>query len=338
MEKLNGPLAESLARHRDELNRRFAARQQAGAAIDGAGFLEHLATTVDPIVRALAQVLPERVDLVVSDLYDLSLALFATKWLGPEVKNPAVRDAWQRLLPRVPILVAREPGRLVGSVSNAMIKLAGAPGVRTHAWLDRLTAMAPSCPNVATLLNCGKIVAWQAGMAHYRDGALATVAELDAPLAAASLGLKAESIDKLNVVIERLRKDPWLTPSQAIDAELQPRSMRIVRRAGGFSGFGGPLLRPPKVSIGDGEFVVSDGERSWRLIADAYGAVFVRVEARGLPSAKSPAAVDPEGLVRWNGDSAPFPELTGPSSFVCDDRTLAVTLATSHLVFLLAKT
>jgi hypothetical protein len=164
------------------------------------------------------------------------------------------------------------------------------------------------------------------------------VAQLDAPVAATSLGLKAESIDKLTAVIERLRNDPWLTPLEAVNREVQPRPMRIVCRAGGFRGFGGPFLRPPKVALGGDDFVVTDGEKTWRLIADVFGAVFMRVETRGSLSTKNSATVDSVGAAQWNGESASFPELTGASSFICDGRTLAVTLATSHLVFLLAKT
>lgn len=260
METVKGPLAEALARHRDELNARFAARQFAGHSIDGTGFLEHLAMTVAPIVQAVERVLPERVDAVVLTLYDLSLELFATKWLGPEMKDTSVRAAWQTVLPQAPLVLAREPGRVAGSISNAVINLVGVPGARTQEWLSRLAALAPCCTNATSLLQCGKVLAWQAGMAQYRESALDTAGQLEVSLAATTLGFPTDlPSDKLAEILERLRGDPWLTPADALRRSGAPGKLRIVSQAGGFRGFGGPFMRQPMLSLADDEFIVTDG-------------------------------------------------------------------------------
>jgi hypothetical protein len=338
VEKLTGPLAEALASHRQELNARFVARRQMGQSLDAADFLDHLQTTVDPIVRAVAGVLPEKVDAVVEALYDLSLELFAAKWLGREVKNPAVRAAWQNLLPAAPTLLAREPGRLAGSVSNAVIQLAATPGARTAEWLTRLAALAPRCASTTEFLQCGQVLAWQAGLPQYRAGALAIAGRLDARLASAALGLPADlAVEQLGSVIERLRDDPWLTPPDAVAPVRSSPRIRIVRQAGGFRGFGGPFMRPPQATQLGRELVVSDRDGCWRLIADAFGAVFLRVAARELASSANKTFVDAGGCVRWAGETEMFTELAGATSSAGDSRTLAVTLATSHQVFILAK-
>lgn len=338
METLTGPLAEALACHREELNARFLARRRAGVELDGPNFLEHLATTVDPLVRAVAAALPEKTESVSLALYDASLDLFASKWLGPEAKNQNVREAWQKLLPRAPVLLAREPARLAGSISNAVVNLSSAPETRPEAWLARMAELAPQCPSATALLQCGNVLAWQAGMPQYRAGALAIARRLDARLVAAALGLPDDlAAEPLAAAIDKLANDPWLTPREAIDSTLRPARLRIVRQAGGFCGFGGPFLRPPKVALAGGEFIVSDQEKTWRLFADVFGAAFVRTEAPETPSGDRRAVIDSRGAVRWDGETALFPELIGACSYACDGRTLAATVADSHLVFLAAK-
>src|SRR6185503_17908466 len=63
VERITGPLAEALARHREACNDKFAAATRKGGELDATAFLEHLAATVDPIVRSVAGLFAERAEM-----------------------------------------------------------------------------------------------------------------------------------------------------------------------------------------------------------------------------------------------------------------------------------
>jgi hypothetical protein len=337
---LTGPMAEALERNRATLNARFAAAQAGGGRIDPAAFLEHLGDVVEPIVRAVAAEFAEKVDPITLALYDLSLELFAATLLGPESSCPPIAVVWQKLLARVPRLLAREPGRLAGSLTNAVYNLASTAGTRTDEWLERMIALAPLATDVRSYLDCGKILGWRAGMAQYREGALATARQLDSPLAARALGLpEATPAADLKIVIDRLAENPWLSPTDALANTIDPRRVRIALRAGAFRGFGGTFLRPPTVVFQHDHFLVSDGESTWMLLADLHGSTFQRIDNPPLKPNWTAAAIqaDPDGTLWWGEATARFEELARFSSHASDGKTLAITLPTSHHVFLLAR-
>jgi hypothetical protein len=339
VERLTGPLADALARQREPLNARFADARRTCSTLDANALFEHLTGTLDPIVRAVAKVLPERVDAVTLALYELSLELFVARLLGPEAKTPCVAAVWRELLPVAAAPVAREPGRLAACTSNAIVNIAGTPGARPREWLDRMIAVAGQCPDTTTLLDCGKILAWQAGMAQYRAGALDTAAKLAPPLAATALGLPQNTAaDVVRRAIATLKTDPWLTSVAALEQRESSSPIRFVAQAGAFRGFGGPFIRPPTVSNGASGIFASDGDGVWQLLADAYGTVFVRADPRSMsPSGSSDPTVARSGEVRWGAERVRIAGLAHALSFAGDDHTLAVTLPTSHHVFLLAR-
>ena len=347
---LTGPFADALARSREAYNAKFVAARHANPKLDGEAFLQHLARRVDPVVRAVAEAFAEKVDAVTAALYDLSLALFGHGLLGREASHVAVTDVWDRLFPAVPNLLAREPARLAGLLCNAAYNLAATPGAKPHRWVKAMASAARHCPDDQTLLDCGKVLAWRCGMAHYRDGALAVARGLPADVAAVALDLPAGTVGALDMVLDRMAEDPWLSPAAAVTADPPhrdprppPAVARLVGRAGAFRGFGGAFLRPPAVRFDGGDFVVSDGEGAWLLKADVFGSVLVRTDAAAAAPANSPnerpgpVRIGPGGVVSWEGQVATFPELAEPTSSATDGRTLAVTIGSSHHVFLLAR-
>jgi hypothetical protein len=332
-------LADSLSRQRELFNARFAAARCSCSNLDATAFLEHLANTLDPIVRKVADMLPEKVDPVSLALYELSLELFVARLMGPEAKTPWVASVWRELLPAAASLVAREPGRLAACASNAILNLAGTPGTRPQQWLARMIAVATLCPNATTLLDCGKTLAWQAGMSQYREGGIEAARALPPPLATKVLDLPdGTSADDVHRAIERVKAEPWLSCRDALTRVDSKRVVSLVAKAGAFRGFGGPFICPPTVSCDAGAIYASDGEGTWQLLADAYGQVFVRCQPRSTwLGGSGDHAIGNRGDVRWGSDRALLPQLANPRSQAANDHTLAVTLSTSHHVFLLAR-
>ena len=331
-----GPLAEALERGRARYNARFAAARKGGAAIDGDSFLVHLGNAVGPVVEAVHAEMPDRVDGVLNTLFDVSLELFAASLLGPRSKSPVVGEVWTKLLPPAARLVLRDPKRVAAALSNAAYNLGRTSGVRPRAWVAEMQRVAPRCENVSELLDAGKVAAWRAGMPHYRKSAIATATALRPALAGEMLGVPAEQVAP---VLGRMLADPWLAPRAALADE--PAALRLVGVVGGFRGFGGEFLRPPTVAASAGSLFVTDGDGVWRLIADCHGRLLIRHDhVPRRPDAPTPDCfVTDEGHVHWGPGRAALPQLAGGvGGFAFDgNRTLAVTLRTSHHVYLVAR-
>lgn len=322
---------------RDALNERFAARRRGGARIDPAAFLAHLRDTVGPLVTAVHARFPERAPAVFIALYDASLDLFAASLLGPEAKLPAMPQVWTELLPAAVGLLARDPLSLVGCLCNATYQVAQQRGTRPDLWLDRMKAALPHFQSVAELADAGVVVAWQAGMPQFRGPALVAAERMKPKLAAVALGLPpVTTAETCREVVTSMKRDRWFRAG----ATPQEAALSPVGHAGAFTGFGGPFPRPPTVACSGGHLVASAGDARWRMVADAYGVWFRRVEeTAGKPEPlPSDIAVDVKGTIRWGRMSHKAPHLAGHTGVACDGETLAVTIPTSHHVFLFART
>lgn len=330
MERLTGPLAGALRRGRQTFNAKFAAAAKAARPIDPAEFQEHLATAVDPIVRGVAAESAERVDLVADALYDVSLDLFGHGLLGAKAQFAVIPAAWRDLLPALAHLVAREPERVTGAVTNALYNMSRTPGARPLEWMQAVKAL--GCQTVADLLDCGAVLAWRCGMTLYRAGALQKARSLPPDLAARALGLGPDP--DVARVIEKLESSPWVRPEDCLRDS--SKELRIVARAGGFRGFSGQFLSPPKIVKMEGALIATDGVTAWQVHADIYNAVLVHCDLAAKTELVSDAAIQPTGTVSWQGRTHHFAELAGATGIAATDDTMAVTIATSHHVFLVA--
>jgi hypothetical protein len=334
MEALNaGPLARALEAGRARYNALFAQARHATPTLDAAAFAEQLRLTVAPVVDRVAGAVPDRVEEVAGVLYELALDLTAKElWR----RYPVLAEGWRVLLGGLPRHLAAAPRVFAGSVTNALYNLAQTPGARPGEWQTLLLELGKQCLEPARLLEAGKVLAWRAGLAHFRAGALAMCRGLDADVARAALGLEDAAVP-LDDVLRRLQADPWLSPAAAGKDPGGRHELRLVAAAGGFRGFGGPFLRPPRVACVDGAFLAGDGESCWVLAADVFGATFHRTDA-ALPPAAAPAGfrIDRNGKVTRGKRTRAFDELQEWTSAATSATTLAVTVPLSHRVYLVA--
>jgi hypothetical protein len=336
MPLVTGPFAQILDGNRARFNARFAEARRFQPRLDPAAFSDHVRSVVAPLVEAVARERADKAAEAAEALYDLSLDLLGQEFLGPNSRYPLIVDGWRFLLPRLPRFVAEAPREFVGSVTNALYNLSTTPGARPGEWAASLLKLAEVCPDVSTLLKAGQVAAWRAGMAHYRLTALELCRDLPPPVALAALGLAPQADHPpLDPLIESLKSNPWLRPT----SDLRPLTsdLQIVSRVGAFRGFGGLFLEPPLVWSAGDDFVVSDGEGTWLLIADVFGATFHRADIKA-PSLKtsSPFTINKAGSVSCGKTSHAFPELANANSSAGNNTTLAVTTPLSHAVYLVA--
>ena len=323
--------AGALAARRADFNRRtHEARRRHQQAFDEAALTAFLRTEVDGVVRAVAAVAQERVQEVVSAAYDIALELCGQGLAGGAGAGPAafLGQVWRKLAPALAHVVAPQPEQVLGMLSNAALHLAALDGVRCSQWLDEMAALAPRIETLDELRVLGQLLAWRAGAAHFRSGALAAASGLPAQLALAAFPEShASDWDALHA---RLLADPWHRPGQAGGREI-----------GAFTGFGGVFTAPPQVRAHDAGFVVASGERHFLLLADAYGAMLLAAtreefEAAGQGTAQLP--VETRGGQLFFGRQALATDLPAAGLQVCATAsTLAVSSPYSHAIRLLPR-
>jgi hypothetical protein len=333
---VSATLAAVFHAERHQLNERFAAARVRHPDLDAEAFAAFIRGAVDPLVGAVARTRFDRVTGVTLAAYDIALELVGQKLVGRSARTPHVGGAWRRILPEVASLVAEEPQRVIGAVCNASHHVSLTPGARPGAWIDLMVRLAGQCSDTATFLTLGQVAAWRAGMAHFRESALAVAAKLPESLALAAIGAPGTRWPQVR---DRLEADPWYDPAAPNDASATPR---VVARVGAFRGFGGLFTETPAVAMADGQLFVRGGSECWLLTADAFGATFHRVAPEDFDRARGLSAL-PEGIsvraatATVRGCSVSLPSAFAEVTSACaSGTTLALTAAHTHAILLVA--
>ncbi|MFA6958042.1 MAG: hypothetical protein WC538_19415 [Thermoanaerobaculia bacterium] len=335
---LSAPLASALERDRERFNALVAERVASGQRFDAAALAGHMRDVVSPVVDAVYRVDSGSVGPVVDVLFRLTLDLIGRDLVGVGTRYPAIAEGWRKIFPAAATMLARAPQHIAGSLTNAIYKVSVSTGGDASGWIDTMATLARQCGDATELLDAGKTVAWRAGLAHYRRGALDACRSLSPDLAALALGVSG-AVVSYHAMIDRLESDPWLDPAVAAGERLPEPSLRLVATIGAFRGFGGPFRVPPKVYLRDGQLVAKDDEAAWILTADRFGATWHRSGTDDLLAQNFlDAAVDRDGGAKIATLRASFPDLRQPWTQAFDGTTLAVTLALSHRIRLLACT
>jgi hypothetical protein len=336
---IGGPLAELLARGRDRLNQQFTAARNAHPGLDAAEFAGFLRHVTAPVMAAVHGYAPERAEPVLTVLYPLALELMGRGLFGPRSRAPVIEQGWLKLSVAFPELLSRQPQRFTVAVCNALHRLAGQLGSGAAIWIERMLAVARQGSPIDQLLEAGIVAAWRCGMAQYRESALTIAEDLPAEVAAAALGLPGNASGHAEL-IQSLRQDPWRGLDPIVDAGAAgARRLRIVAVAGGFRGWGGPFLHPPRLALQESALLAFDPESVWQLYADCFGSALLRradLDPAQVHATRAPGAVDSAGVVTWQGETVQLAALRGATGAAARSDTLAVTLPDSYRIFLVA--
>jgi len=334
--RVSDTLASVLRAERSELNSRFAAARVRHPDLDAEAFADFIRTAIDPLAAAVARTQSDRVTDVTLAAYDIALELVGQKLVGRFARTPHVADAWRRVLPTVAPLVVAAPEKILAAVCNATHHLSATPGARPVAWIDAMAHLGEQCTDGATFLTLGQLAAWRAGLAHFRESALASADKLPESLALAAIGAPT---GRWPAIRDRLVADRWYDPAQPDDAQQAPR---IVTRAGAFRGFGGLFTEPPTVAVIDERLFVRGGAECWLLTADAFGATFHRATPEEFERARRrsplPNGVSVRGAtLTVRGTTITLPDVFDQPSSICATRaTLSLTSPRSHAILLAA--
>lgn len=331
-------LAQVLRSGREHFNARFAAARRVSAGLPPDAFAGFLESAVDPVAVAVEAVAPARVADVVMVAYDLALELAAQRLAGGSERGAIIEEGWRSLLPGVPTLVAADPARMLGAVSNALHTLAATPGARPAQWIQLMRQFSSSSAlDLDRWLRVGQVAAWRSGLAHFREPALDLADSLPSEIALALVGAPRGAA--WSDVRTRLRASPWYDPA---DASSAAQRLRVAGTAGAFRGFGGLFPTPPAVEVHGQQFHVCCGDDRWVLTADAFGATFHRAQpgehAAARPDPTLGGRLNVRGVrVEFEGWETMVPDLGEPTSAAALPATVALTSNTTHRVILLAR-
>ena len=311
-----------LAGGRAQFNARAAEARRRFPALDMAAFGAFLRDGVDPLVVAVAAAAPERAGGATLAAYDMALELVGHGLAGPAAKNPFLNTVWRELAPQLSTLLATAPIDVLGMLSNAAVHIASVAGARPAQWQRELAALGPQIASVTQLRTVGQVLAWRAGVAHFRLGALAAADTLPPALALAAFGEPGASWPQVHA---QLLGNPW-------------RGNAEGREFGSFTGLGGDFGTPPQVRAAADGFIVRSAERHYLLVADAYGAVLHGATAQEFDHAQTgaPSAVRLDGATLHIG--ARRIELDVPAgdiAIAANAHTVAVTSPWTHAIRLL---
>jgi hypothetical protein len=221
---------------------------------------------------------------------------------------------------------------VLGTLSNAAVNIGKVSNARPEQWLREMKSLAPQVKSLQQLQSLGQILAWRAGLAHFRLGAIRAADQLPQALALSALGTTIETV--WAAVRPKLLANPWWIPDQA-EPNSNPSGMEI----GQFTGFGGEFIEPPEVRACPEGFFIKSGARYSLLIADSFGAVLHAATQEEFEHAKMhqfAKAVTPNGTRLAIGSRQI--ELNLPANHItaiCNNHTVAVTSPFSHAIRLL---
>jgi hypothetical protein len=327
---LNQAFVGALSARRVDYNAQFLAARRASPELDEEAFKVFLSTSVDPVISAVAALDPTAVVEVVDTAYGIGLELLSQRLAGPRASSPALDTGFQQLFPALARFIARAPNVVLPRLCNALHQLATVPGVRSDEWCSAMARLAPSVESIEHLLALGQVLAWLAGLAHYRAGSLALCRSLPAPLVASALGVPGADVPSL---LARLEQDPWFVPSAP------GLGFRLVGSVGSFRGFGGAFLAPPRVARVDQQLFVISGNDAWLLTLDAFGCTLHRARPEDFATATSDVqravSVEPT-RVNGFGKSLPLRDTGSVTSAVGNATTLLFTTSHSYAVAVVA--
>lgn len=350
-------------KHRDAINQAVRARMAAGAKIDGEDFLNHLDTSIGPIITAIQSSIPERAGSALLDLTDVSLDLLSAGLLFRSSRDSLLTRLWSEILPALTTPLALQPKRLAASLCNAMIQISQLSPMAARRWFEALKRLSPSLRDPDVVLAAGTFLGWTAGLPQYRHSALTLATTLPQEIVAQCLGMELPltGSNAVGLTLEALRSDPWARLGSAANPHPQnsdntAKQLLSVGRVGCFRGMGGAWLAPPCVWHSPIGLLASDGLATYQIHADRFGAALTRVRTddHAVPLPQSSREISEKqqaaslslrvtrakkgkgGKLTWGNRTVLLDDIERNSSLACDGFTVAWTLPDSFHIFLVA--
>jgi hypothetical protein len=292
---------------------------------------EFLRVAIDPIVRAVQVVDPDRCRFVTQACFEQMLVLSEHALLGKDARSLLIQATWQQVVPKLASNLTRDAAAVLALVTNAIDRIATTPNTRPESWISGMTTIAPMLDGVEQIRAVGQILAWRAGLAQYRYGALKAARELPDRVGSAVF---SSSVGSWQESVEQYLRQPWWHGENS----LSPATSQGMR-VGAFAGWDGAFMTPPKLRAAAEGFWVASGARCFHLLADAFGAVLIPSNEMHFTAA-SIDGVAPNGVeirderVRTLQGDWPVPVPKHDLVLTCNADTVCISSPWSHHIWL----
>ncbi|MFZ2999872.1 MAG: hypothetical protein WA071_06065 [Undibacterium umbellatum] len=263
---ISGPFAQVLAAGRSQFNARVVEARRRYPAFDVQALTDFLQNSVAPVMQAVTAHMPDRLAVITLTAYDIALDLVGQALTGANARSKIVDRVWQDLLPAYIHILVNSPTEVFALLTNAALNIEKTSGARVEQWLGEMKNIAPQITNLPALHATGQVLAWRAGMTHFRDGVMAIADTLSSALLLQLLD--ADPGSDWQQIEKQTQQDPWWCP----DSKLRNATEQGIT-VGQFTGFGGAFPAPPELRACEYGFWVKSADRYFLLMADVYGAV-----------------------------------------------------------------
>jgi hypothetical protein len=326
---ISSAFAQVLQARRAELNARFHLGRQRFPRLDTAAFSRFLSEAVDPVIVAVHAYDRAAVDRVVSVAYDCALQLAGHGVTGESARAAAIVAGWRNALAAAAAHVAAAPETVLPAVTNALHGLYADEDCDIEQWQHGLRSAVAHCRTPDEFLSAGQVLAWQGGLAHFRDAALHLLQRFPQSLSAHLLSVEEA---RLPSVLARLTTDPWFDPARG------SAKAAVIRRIGAFRGFGGSFLQLPLVRAAANGWMVRSGDEHWFLVADAFGATFHRASDGEWSASGAGDPVEHVGMrLRYGGTTIELADAGPITSSAARSGAIACTFAHSYQIALVSQ-
>jgi hypothetical protein len=301
------PLIELLRENANSLNQALRQAAAISKRFDPAAVPVWFKAVVEPIFAAVHERDKTRSRKVFDVLFRDTIDFLTSGAAGSDFE---LHQACRLLLLLNPKLTAANPARLLRSLTAALKKILRHSTAAARAWIVMMQKIVVLVVDLEELLVAGRFAAWRCGMAHLRQ-------QLDFERRP-----KPEIISAIfgDMTFGPDLKNPW--------AKGEPSPGIAV---GGFKGFGGEFMHPPRLILRDNMVFVSDGQLTGVVFADRFGCVLLECS----DAFDGSADFAPAPASSATGEAAKilgrYKDLT---TWAQHDSTLFLTTASSHSVFL----
>ncbi len=294
-----------LRRERDRYNQSFLMARTRFPRVDGQTTLTLFADLAAALLQGAAKRGVADPAPALFALFETTLTLAGRELAGAGGRLPEFAPRLGECLAAAPHALFQAPREMIPGLANALYNLLSRSTSAGADWSRAYVELADLNLDRETLQLAGALAAWRAGLAHYREAALARAADL--PAAALFAALRMTEAQRLRIAprlgefVSRLASNPWTTPENWLEPE---REELVARIGGGFRGFGGVFASPPEILVGSDGVLASDSDSAYRIFVDAYGwsiRTIGEMEAIGAYLAKSEAPIAPVA-VKSNGE------------------------------------
>lgn len=265
-----------LQTERKQCNQIFATLHHQHPQIDAESFQQFLVKQLDPVV-ALLDDSGQSIGHFAMAGYQHGLDLAAKRWLGKSEIYHYVIQLWRDVIPQSLNWISTNPDYWFNILANVLCRLNAHDPASASRWLNLMSQSAKECKSAEEFKKLGLIAAWMAGLACYRESALAALTEISDGLFSAIS--QTDSKDRAQVQ-QSLINNRWLDFSVS-----QAKPLSLQKRFGSAALLEGEFAEPPKVLMHNNQLYITSTNQTWMLFFDAFGEMLIPVQE--LPLALS---------------------------------------------------